>query len=138
MNIDKRRELIRWVEDQLGKPFEWGKRDCTTITMEAIKIYYDKEFKIDANWKSLKDALRAYKKYGTPVDVLRKNGFIEVKKNFEQTGDIFVWQGNGYWLLGVVINGAVLVANEGKTIEMKPIRGFSGAYYLFRNQFQFG
>ncbi|MDN3515374.1 MAG: hypothetical protein NG747_13380 [Candidatus Brocadia sp.] len=129
--MDKRIKLIQWAEQQLGKPFEWGKADCTTVTLEGMKLYYGKEIPINIGWGSLKDALRAYKKYGSPPDILRKHGFIEITRNFEQTGDIFLWHGHGYWLLGVIISGSVLVADEGKAIEMRPIRGFTGNYYVF-------
>ncbi|MEP9411909.1 MAG: hypothetical protein HRF42_11035 [Candidatus Brocadia sp.] len=130
--MDKRIDLIRWAERQIGKQFKWGKIDCTTLTLEAIRIYYGISIPIAVEWKSLKTALRAYQKNGNPPDILQQNGFVEIKKNYEQTGDIFVWRGNGYWLLGIIINGAVLVADEGKKVEMRPIQAFPGEYQAWR------
>lgn len=128
---DKRLDLIRWSEQQIGKPFEWGQTDCTTLTLEGIKIYYGKEIPITLQWRSFKDALRAYKEYGNPADILEVHGFVEIRKNYEQTGDIFLWQGKGYWLLGMVVNGSVLIADEGRRIEMKPVYAFTEDYRVF-------
>lgn len=128
--MDRRIDLIRWAERQIGKQFEWGKMDCTTLTLEAIRVYYGREIPIEIKWKSLKDAIRIYQKNGNPPDILKANGFVEIKKNYEQTGDIFVWRGNGYYLLGVIINGDVLVASEGEKVGMRPIHTFQNEYQV--------
>ena len=109
--MNKREELIKWACTKIGLPFVWGKSDCSSIALEGIKIYYGLEFPFDKSWTSFVKALRAYKKYGIPQDILIKKGFTPVKKNFEQTGDIFIWNGKGYYLVGLVINNSVMVAD---------------------------
>lgn len=122
--MNNRERLVKWACTKIGTPFVWGKSDCTIIALEGIKMYYNLDFFLDKSWSSLKDALKTYKKCGTPIDLLIKEGFTPVKKNFEQTGDVFIWEGNGYYLLGLVINNSVMVANEGELLHMRPISAF--------------
>ncbi len=129
--MDKRNELVKWAATKIGKSFVWGKCDCTTVTLEGVRLYYDIDFGIDRKWKSFMGALKTYKKYGEPPGLLKEKGFVEIQKNFEQTGDIFVWKGKGYWLIGIVINSSVLVVDEGKTISMRPIYNFKEDYMVY-------
>lgn len=129
--MNKKNELILWASSQIGKPFIWGISDCSTLTLEGINLYYGNIFKFENTWKSLKDAIRAYKKYGTPLKILTEAGFNFVNKKYEQTGDIFVWKGNGYYLVGIVINQSVLTADEGRNIALRPINTFNN-YTCYR------
>lgn len=122
--MDKRPDLIKWVETKIGLPFIWGKTDCTTIVIEGISLYYNETLPIVNNWNSLKDAIRTFRYYGCPGIILENKGFFKVQKNFEQTGDILIWKGRGYYLLGFVINEEVMVADEGKILEMRPLNSF--------------
>lgn len=129
--LNKRNELVKWAATKVGRPFIWGKTDCTTITLEGIEQYYGLKLPVENTWVSLKEALRAYKKYGKPPEVLQEAGLQIIQKNFEQTGDVFCWQGHGYWLIGMVINGHVLVADEGRMAELKKISAFAEKYVVF-------
>lgn len=129
--MDKRPDLIKWAETKIGLPFVWGKSDCTTIVIEGISLYYGIELPVINTWTSLKDALKAFKQYNSPDNILKNTGFSKVPKNFEQTGDILVWKGRGYYLLGFVINGEVMVADEGSLLEMRPLNSFQD-YNCFR------
>lgn len=129
--MNKKNELIIWASSKIGKPFIWGKTDCSTLTLEGIKLYYGNMFQFENTWNSLKEAIRAYKKYGTPIKILTEARFSLIYKKYEQTGDIFVWEGNGYYLVGVVINQAVLTADEGKKIALRPITTFDN-YTCYR------
>lgn len=113
-----------WACTKIGLPFVWGKSDCTTIALEGIKLYYGLDFSLGKSWTSFKEALKAYKKYGMPQEILMKNGFNPVNTNFEQTGDVFIWEGKGYYLMGLVINNSVMVANENDFLHMRPISAF--------------
>lgn len=128
---NKRNNLVRWAITKVGLPFVWGKTDCTTITLEGIEQYYGIKFPFENTWVSLKEALRAYKEHGTPPELLEKEGLKKIPKNFEQTGDIFCWQGHGYWLIGIVIYNCVLVADEGKATSLKEISSFTENYIVF-------
>lgn len=123
--MDRRVALVKWAQTKIGTPFIWGKSDCTTILLEGFFLYYKELLPIDITWLSLKDAIKAFKKYGKPHDILESKEFFKVKRNFEQTGDIFIWQGKGYYLVGFIINGNVMVADEGKLVEMRPIKTFT-------------
>ena len=129
--LNKRNELVKWAATKVGIPFVWGKTDCTTITIEGIEQFYDIKFTFENTWVSLKEALRAYKKHGTPPQLLENAGLKKIPKNFEQTGDVFCWQGHGYWLIGIVIHGHVLVADEGKMVSMKKISAFTEDYVVY-------
>lgn len=129
--MDKRADLIKWAETKIGLPFIWGKSDCTTIVIEGISLYYNLEMPVENTWTSLKDALKSFKKYNSPDNILKNMGFFTVQKNFEQTGDILAWKGRGYYLLGFVINGEVMVADEGKVLEMRPLKAFTD-YVCYR------
>lgn len=131
LSINKRNELVKWATTKVGLPFVWGKTDCTTITLEGIEKYYGIKFPLENTWSSLKEALRAYKKYGTPPELLEKEGLKKIQKKFEQTGDIFCWQGHGYWLIGIVIYNCVLVADEGKMVSLKRILAFTEDYAVY-------
>lgn len=128
--MDPRNNLVRWAQSKIGTPFVWGKSDCSSVLIEGMKVYYGIILSYKP-WASLKDAIRAYKEYGTPDKILEDLGFMKVKKNFEQTGDILVWQGKGYYLVGFIINGYVLVADEGKNIGLSLITSFE-RYVCYR------
>ena len=133
--MNKKNELIIWASSKIGKPFIWGESDCSTLTLEGISIYYGNVFNFKNIWNSLKEALRAHKIYGTPINILTQAGFTLVNKKYEQTGDIFVLSIKNYYLVGVVINQSVLVADENKKIILRPINSFIN-YLCFRKEIE--
>ena len=129
--MTKQQKLIEWATSKIGTPFIWGNSDCSSITLEGIKLYYGDILNFENTWVNLKEAIRAYKKYGNPLEILENANFYKVLKNYEQTGDIFVWTGNSYYLVGIIINQSVLVADENKLLQLRPINTFE-EYNCFR------
>ena len=133
--MTRQQKLIEWAASKIGTPFVWGNSDCSSITLEGIKLYYGDILNFENTWSSLKEAIRAYKKYGTPIEILEKTNFYKVSKNYEQTGDIFVWTGNSYYLVGMVINQSVMVADEEKCLELRSLSSFN-SYLCYRKDIQ--
>jgi len=131
--MNRKNELVIWASSKIGKSFVWGDSDCSTLTLEGILLYYGNIFDFENIWNSLKAALRSYKKYGTPIQILQQAGFTLVNKKYEQTGDIFVLSIKNYYLVGIVINQSVLIADEGKKITLRPISTFSN-YLCYRKE----
>ena len=129
--MTRQQKLIEWATTKIGTPFIWGSSDCSSLSLEGIKLYYGDLFSFENTWSSLKEAIRAYKKYGTPIEILESVGFVRVKRNYEQTGDVFVWTGNSYYLVGMVINQSVIVADEEKCLELRSLSSFN-SYLCYR------
>src|SRR3972149_8050042 len=90
--MNEKNKLIEWAAKQFGKKLEWGTYDCASLTSEGFKILYGVEpFPYLEKWTSKESAMRLYSMVGKPSEILKADSnFIEIKKNFCQTGDIVV------------------------------------------------
>jgi len=86
--------LHDYVQEQLGKPFEFGYNDCPLFVAGAIDAMKGTELrdKYTGLWHSQASAWKYAKKNGDLSEQLKKLGFETVELSHIQTGDVIVME----------------------------------------------
>jgi hypothetical protein len=86
--------LQEYVQEQLGKPFEFGYNDCPLFVAGAIDAMKGTELrdKYTGLWHSQASAWKYAKKNGDLSEQLKKLGFETVELSHIQTGDVIVME----------------------------------------------
>lgn len=92
--MDKELKLIKYVESQIGVPFEYGKNDCPLFVCGAIDVMYSTQLrkKYTGLWHDKKSAWKYGRKYGSLSKTLRGLGCKPVEFPFIKTGDIIIME----------------------------------------------
>ena len=94
MNPSSEIALQEYVQEQLGKPFEFGYNDCPLFVAGAIDAMKGTELrdKYTGLWHSQASAWKYAKKNGDLSEQLKKLGFKTVELSHIQTGDVIVME----------------------------------------------
>jgi hypothetical protein len=86
--------LHDYIQDQLGKPFEFGYNDCPLFVAGAIDAMKGTELrdKYTGLWHSQASAWKYAKKNGDLSEQLKKLGFETIELSHIQTGDVIVME----------------------------------------------
>jgi len=86
--------LQAYVQEQLGKPFEFGVNDCPLFVAGAIDAMKGTELrdKYTGLWHDQKSAWKYAKKNGDITEQLKTLGYKTVELSHIQTGDIIVME----------------------------------------------
>ena len=86
--------LQEYVQEQLGKPFEFGYNDCPLFVAGAIDAMKGTELrdKYTGLWHSQASAWKYAKKNGDLSEQLKKLGFETIELSHIQTGDVIVME----------------------------------------------
>ena len=93
MNAKHEIKLMNFVEKNLGRPFVWGRCDCSTFALEATDAIFDTALvnKIKGKYRTGKGAIKFRRRsWGSFINLLKEAGFVESQKGFEQTGDMLI------------------------------------------------
>ena len=114
-------ELTRFIEDNIGKPYIWGKTDCFMLICKYLNAgsnHYDK-------YKTLRGALSYYKKHADKLDeYIRSQGYYQVRNNFENDGDLVKVMGKPFNSWGVYYKGQILISNEKQGLILEDVKNF--------------
>ena len=94
MNPSSEIALHDYVQEQIGKPFEFGYNDCPLFVAGAIDAMKGTELrdKYTGLWHSQASAWKYAKKNGDLSEQLKKLGFETVELSHIQTGDVIVME----------------------------------------------
>ncbi len=94
MRCDKEIALQQYVQEQLGKPFEFGINDCPLFVAGAIDTMRGTSLrdKYTGLWHDQKSAWKYAKKNGDISEQLKSLGYTAVELSHIQTGDIIVME----------------------------------------------
>ena len=94
MNPSSEIALQEYVQEQLGKPFEFGYNDCPLFVAGAIDAMKGTELrdKYTGLWHSQASAWKYAKKNGDLSEQLKKLGFETVELSHIQTCDVIVME----------------------------------------------
>ena len=94
MNPSSEIALHDYVQEQIGKPFEFGYNDCPLFVAGAIDAMKGTELrdKYTGLWHSQASAWKYAKKNGDLSEQLKKLGFKTVELSHIQTGDVIVME----------------------------------------------
>jgi len=94
LNPDKEIALHKYVEEQIGKPFEFGINDCPLFVAGAIDTIKGTSLreKYTGLWKDQKSAWKYARKNGDISEQLKEIGYNRVELSHIQTGDIIVME----------------------------------------------
>lgn len=92
--VNKELKLIKYIESQLGIPFEFGKQDCPLFVAGAIDAMYGSNLreKYTGLWHDRKSAWKYIKKHGSLSEQLKELGYKQVEFVFIQTGDFIIME----------------------------------------------
>ena len=94
MNPSSEIALHDYVQEQIGKPFEFGYNDCPLFVAGAIDAMKGTELrdKYTGLWHSQASAWKYAKKNGDLSEQLKKLGFETIELSHIQTGDVIVME----------------------------------------------
>jgi hypothetical protein len=90
MTPQKEIALHRYIDEQIGKPFKFGKHDCLLIALGALDVLTDTEHREawTGRWTSKKTAYEYAAENNTSIkQILMDAGCKEVDVRFLHTGD---------------------------------------------------
>jgi hypothetical protein len=127
-------KLFKFVDDTLGEPFEWGVRDCNIYALECQDIIYETEFANQARKKfnDKKSALAFQRKRGNLKEGLKGEGYVDIKKNFWQTGDVILVESDGFLAGHVCMGNKAVGVVEGHGVILFPIQDLPDIYITLR------
>jgi len=78
--------------------------------------------------------LRLYSDVGKPSEILKADpNFIEIKKNFCQTGDIVILDTSPMQITSIVIDNGILIFSEEKGVVLQKFSIIKTNYFCFRS-----
>lgn len=94
MKVTKELKLIKYIESQIGIPFEFGKQDCPLFVLGAIDAMHGTNLrqKYTGLWHDQKSAWKYGRKHGGLSENFKKIGYRSVEFAFIQTGDIIIME----------------------------------------------
>lgn len=114
MNIDQEIRLAQFIEDNLGRPFAWGRCDCNTFVLEAMDVLGGTALadEIRGRYKTARGAIRFRRRspWGGLITGLQGVGFAEIPRGFEQTGDILIVAEPDKWDMSHLFLGRLAAA----------------------------
>ena len=128
MRSDKEIALQEYVQEQLGKPFEFGINDCPLFVAGAIDTIRGTSLrdKYTGLWHDQKSAWKYAKKNGDISEQLKSLGYKAVELSHIQTGDIIVMEQRlaheKKWRSVAIYTGkTVAIVTEDKGVELVSI-----------------
>lgn len=90
----KELKLLKYIESQIGIPFQFGKQDCPLFIAGAIDAMHSTNLreKYTGLWHDKKSAWKYIKKHGSLSQTIKKIGYQSVEFAFIQTGDIIIME----------------------------------------------
>ena len=114
MNIIQEIALINFIETNQGRPFAWGECDCNTFVLEAMDAVFGTALaaRVRGQYATEKGAIRFRRKsvQGSLINGLIEEGFIEIPRGFEQTGDILIVEDPDKWEMSHLCLGRTAAA----------------------------
>lgn len=92
--MSKELKLLKYIESQLGIPFEFGVHDCPLFMFGAIDAMRGTELRKEYTglWHDKKSAWKYGRKNGGLSETLHKLGYVNVEFAYIQTGDLIVME----------------------------------------------
>ena len=132
MNPSKELALHAYVQEQIGKPFEYGVNDCGLFAAGALDLLTGGNLssRLKGQWSSEKEADQYPRNYGSVSEHLENEGCEQVKKEFIQTGDFPVIEHKPYhFSAGVCLGAKTAISTSDKgvvlahTAELRNVMG---------------
>ncbi len=125
MHIRQEIALVRFIEESLGRPFAWGVCDCNTFALEAMDAAYglDLAAKIRGQYGTLLTAFRFRRNspWKTFHALLEEQGFCEIPKGLQQTGDLLICEDPKWEMVHVCLGDRAVSAFPGDGVRLFPM-----------------
>lgn len=122
--MNKSYQLLKYIESQIGIPFEFGKQDCHLFIAGAIDAMHDTNLreKYTGLWHDKKSAEKYAKKHCSLSEHVKKLGYKSVEFKFIQTGDIIILERILAYETGAIFTGSkVAIVTDLNGVEIIPL-----------------
>lgn len=119
-------QLIQYVNGELGKPFAWGERDCSSFAAACLKIIVgDMTLPWNFPYRNERDALRYAREVIPFYDFLKaQDGVVSVAPNYEQRGDFIFGQLGAFDCCHIVLGAKVVGLDMQAGVCLAPLSDF--------------
>lgn len=120
MNGDREVALHEYVQEQMGKPFEYGINDCALFSAGAIDVIADSSIREELTglWNDKKSAITYEKEHS--IESYLKERFSSIDESHIQTGDVILIDMKGWTSTSVCIGSTIaFLMDDG--IQIQPI-----------------
>jgi hypothetical protein len=125
-------KLIRFFEANRGRSFAWGQCDCNVFALEAIDAVHDTKLatQIRGRYSSLLGAFLFRRRVpGSLLNILKDAGFIQIKKGFEQTGDLLIVEDPKWEMVHICLGNNAMSAFPEHGVSMFPLQDLQDKPY---------
>lgn len=125
--MTKELKLLKYIESQIGIPFEFGKQDCPLFIAGAIDAMHGTNLreKYTGLWHDRKSAWKYVKKHGTLAEQIKNLGYKTIELPFIQTGDIISMEQRlaheKKWHSAAVFTGSKVAVLTDNGVEIIPL-----------------
>ena len=126
--LTKRRDweprLVSYLQSQIGKPFEWATRDCTSVIIEAIEAMLGTDFPApELAYNTRNQALVFKKRHPSLFQLIKKHcETVPVPVGFEQRGDILFLSRQGFQCAHIVLDRKLLSVDFEHGVQLGQMR----------------
>jgi|GEM_PF-2045301 len=135
MHILDEIRLLRFVDSQRGKPFQWGFRDCNTLGLHILDMLTGAQYaqKVRGRYGTEIGAIRFFKKCGLDWirDLPEKFGATRIKPGFERAGDFLIVQTLRWQACHVCLGESAVTVTPERGVEIVPLSVLD-PYRVFR------
>lgn len=137
MNPVAERHFFKWVQAQRGKPYEWGECDCNTLVLDYLDFRSGDCLSslIRGKYSDEDSAAVFCEEFGrTLEDLIKAAGCKQVKRNFQQVGDILLVKSPSKpWHQAHICLGSTCLSVEpGGTVRFYRMRDFPKRFKVWR------
>ena len=132
MNAEHEIKLMNFIEKNLGRPFVWGRCDCSTFALEATDAIFDTALvnKIKGKYRTGKGAIKFRRRsWGSFINLLKEAGFVELQRGFEQTGDMLIVEDAEWERVHVYLDNWVCAPFPDDGVQLFPMTVMNGKPY---------
>jgi len=138
MNARAEIALVRFVEENLRRPFVWGRRDCNTFVLEALDAACagtsHLAAKIIGQYSTALGAMRYRLRspWGSLYNLLRDAGCIEIQAGYQQIGDIVIVPDRRWEQAHICLGATVASVDFALGVHIYPIAQLQRPYSVWR------
>lgn len=115
-------ELVQFINSELGKPFEWGRRDCVAFALDCLKVMVGDFDHPSLTYTTEQEALRFAESHSLYDFLKGFNGVEDVREKYEQRGDLVFGHNGRFECCHVVLGSKVASLDFDAGVCLIPLR----------------
>lgn len=114
--------LTKFINGQLGQPFEWGVRDCTTFALECVEVMLGRGLvKPEMTYCTQDEALAFAELHRVETGLVEQCGAYRVPPETAKAGDLLIVPEYGFECTHVCVGRRAVVPVPNHGVRAMPV-----------------